>query len=600
MQWFIQLLRRVSIKKRLFFALLATSILPVTYVGILSVKKYEQSLNTKISSYSTQLVGEVSRNIEKVITSYETISENIMINDVVQYGMREHEHFKDYEFYTYRNELTQTLEKEFFRYSNFADIQLRLVDGEVFFGLGFELYDEKKIAATLEATKESPSNMYWTYVSSNRGGRVMFCRWIYSVEDTNEKLGYMLIIVDEKVFANEIYRHVNLGAGSDLFILDQQGAVMSSVSPHIKLGAPFPQGELSKRVIGSGQLAVGSPFTAELDSNKKMVISSWIPTADWHLVGTIPYRYVQSELLGIRRSIVETCILALLASLALSWLIYLSVSSPMKRLLQYANGISRGRLDSYIVDRNQDEMGTLSANINDMVEQLKGLIEKVQLEQTAKREAELKMLQAQINPHFLFNTLNSLKWTAMLHNNQTLAEGLESLSTLLKNTILDKQEQTTIKEDLDNLAHYATIQRLRYGDSFVLYFKVENELSGCFIPRFLLQPIVENSIIHGTRGEDDKIEIMVEIREQDGDLLIGINDNGKGFEMKHSDSINIQQRNLSGIGIANVHERIQLYYGESYGLTTSSVPDVGTTTQIRVPMVREREEFDNVLGLDRR
>lgn len=517
-----------------------------------------------------------------------------MINEVVQKGMQNYKNITDYQFYTYQLELTRSLEKEFFRYSNFADIQLRMKNGQVFFNLGFELYDEQKIEEALAETEASSNNMHWTYVTTNRGGRIVFCRWINSIENTDRKLGYMLIVVDEKVFANQVYKHVDLGEGSDIFILDKVGTVISSISSQIQRGAPYSNSQVANQVIDNHSSRENHIFTAEIGQNKSLVISSWIPKANWYLVGTIPYRFILSESLEIRQSIILICLLTLLISVAIAWFIYLSIANPMKRLLEYAQGIRRGKLNTTINDQHKDEMGTLSININYMVEQLTDLIKKVKVEQTAKREAELKMLQAQINPHFLFNTLNSLKWTAMLQGNQTLTDGMNSLSKLLENTILNKGENITIEQEIGNLMHYATIQRLRYGDSFVLKTEIDEGLKSCIILKFILQPIVENSIIHATDGEDKQIEIKVRVQIKDELLLIQIKDNGKGFDMNAIRSGEKQYRKLSGIGISNVDERIRLNFGEGYGLTTESIPDEGTTTWIRMPVIRVQEGKSNV------
>jgi two-component system sensor histidine kinase YesM len=217
----------------------------------------------------------------------------------------------------------------------------------------------------------------------------------------------------------------------------------------------------------------------------------------------------------------------------------------------------------------------------------------VESEQQAKRDAELKMLQAQINPHFLFNTLNSLKWSAMMSGNEAVKQGIESLSELLRNTILVKEELVPLEVEIANLLHYATIQRIRYGDSFKLSFVMNDELYACLVPKFILQPIVENSILHAGSEDGRRVGIRVEGFREGADLRIVIADDGKGFDMNDAHARkSMSHAKLSGIGIGNVDERIRIHFGAAYGLVTRSAPNEGTETVITLPILTKEDEND--------
>jgi two-component system sensor histidine kinase YesM len=204
------------------------------------------------------------------------------------------------------------------------------------------------------------------------------------------------------------------------------------------------------------------------------------------------------------------------------------------------------------------------------------------------------MLQAQINPHFLFNTLNSLKWSAMMSGNDAVKQGIESLSELLRNTILVKEELIPLESEIDNLLHYATIQRIRYGDSFKLSFAMsDEELYACLVPKFILQPIVENSILHAGGEDGRRVGIRVEGRKEGTNLKIVIADDGKGFDMNDARARKTSSHaKLSGIGIGNVDERIRLHFGPTYGLATRSAPNEGTETVITLPILTKEERDD--------
>jgi len=586
------LLRRLSIKNRLLFAFLFTSLLPVAIVAYYSNLKYEASITNKIGASSTQILDELSQNAARELEQYETLSENIIINRSIQDGLPKFGGMTDYEKNELRTRIGNELGEQFFRLSNLANVVVLTNDGDTFFDLGFEWYPDNQLAGMLKGTGTSPQNAYWSYVRSNRGTHtIALSRKIYSEDDLNKQLGYLIIFIDEKVFSRNVYESVSLGTGSRIYISDARGTVVSSVSPDIRQGSAFGGPALFRTVKERLAKEQGGAFEAKLNGAGYLVAGTYIRSADWYLIGLIPHAYVVSELKRMRGDIALLCLLTLVLSGLLSLAIYSSISSPMRSLLQFAKQVQMGRLETSIAAGYSDEMDRLTDTINGMVGQLRELIYRVEAEQQAKREAELKMLQAQINPHFLFNTLNSLKWSAMLGGNETLREGIESLSELLRGTILVKDEMIPLRREIDNVKHYATIQRIRYGDSFSLRCRVDERANDVLVPKFILQPIVENSILHSGGGER-RVSITVAAEPVGRDLCIRIRDDGRGFDMDELKLRKASHSKLSGIGIANVDERIRIHYGEPYGIETRSAVREGTETTIWLPIRRKEEVRD--------
>ena len=206
--------------------------------------------------------------------------------------------------------------------------------------------------------------------------------------------------------------------------------------------------------------------------------------------------------------------------------------------------VSEGDLKVLVNDTYEDEIGVISDNFDSMLKRVNELIEKTKLQEVEKRDLEIRMLQAQINPHFLFNTLNSLKWTALMNQDYTVSEGLSSLAELLRNTIIDKNELVTIREELENIKNYVVIQKIRYGNSFDVQYEVDELLLENKVIKFILQPIVENSIIHGIDENKENQKIIIKIMSEEENILISIKDNGKGFNSKEK----VKDNKLSGIG----------------------------------------------------
>lgn len=205
-------------------------------------------------------------------------------------------------------------------------------------------------------------------------------------------------------------------------------------------------------------------------------------------------------------------------------------------------------------------------------------------EEKEKHELQLNMLQAQINPHFLFNTLNSLRWVSLMSGATNVSEGILALSDLLRNTIIHKGEYITIQEEIENINNYVLIQRLRYGDCFKVNYNLPESLLECKTLKFILQPIIENAIIHGGYDEQSVVNIEITLEEVNRALVCCVIDDGKGFD-REGVALNNKVDKFSGIGLDNVGDRIRLNFGKEYGLEIESKIGRGTKVTLHIPKI---------------
>lgn len=234
-----------------------------------------------------------------------------------------------------------------------------------------------------------------------------------------------------------------------------------------------------------------------------------------------------------------------------------------------------------INDTSPDELGFLARTIDNMVNEIGLLAQRWSDDQRKMRELELQTLQYQINPHFLFNTLNTLKWIATLNHVTPVSHGIDALSSLLQSTLIKKDELIPFDDELRNLKNYCDIQQLRYAGRFEMEYQIEDAAGYWTVPRFILQPLVENSILHGTADEDDFVTITVRATVSENLLTIHISDTGCGFDPSAIKEKNSER--FSGIGLSNVDERMRLHYGNEYGLTIESAPGIGTQCILCIP-----------------
>lgn len=305
---------------------------------------------------------------------------------------------------------------------------------------------------------------------------------------------------------------------------------------------------------------------------------------------------------GQTGQILVMALLMMGVALTMTLYTYMSISHPIDHMIRICQAISDGDLEMRIQDQANDELSYLSDNIDGMVTEIQLLLEQQQAGEAKKRELELRMLQYQINPHFLFNTLNTLRLVAQMNQDKIVSEGICSLSELLKNTLLNDREFITIQEEIDNLRHYFSIQAIRYAGSFHVSYEIEEELSGYLLPKLILQPLAENSVLHGTYNDGTVMEIHVSCKRDRDDILLVIRDEGKGFDMEDRSA---HPKGLGGIGNRNVNDRIHLYFSDHYGLTITSSPGKGTCCTIRIPaldsdsMIQTMQGGIHVPGTDR-
>jgi len=276
--------------------------------------------------------------------------------------------------------------------------------------------------------------------------------------------------------------------------------------------------------------------------------------------------------------------------LTLSWFISRQLSAPISRLKKRLEFIAGGNFDPDRSIETADEIGSIGKQINQMSSRISNLLETRVQSEKEKRDLEIKMLQAQINPHFLYNTLDSIKWIATMQKNSGIVRVVTALSSLLKNMAKGFNEKVTLRQELDFLQNYVIIEKIRYIELFDVSIQVDQEvLYDAKIVKLTLQPIVENAIFNGIEPSGRNGLIEIHIYTKNGILYISVKDNGIGISPENiekllTDTSRITRSNMSGIGLPNVDRRLKLVYGEDYGLKLESELDQYTLITIALPL----------------
>lgn len=328
-----------------------------------------------------------------------------------------------------------------------------------------------------------------------------------------------------------------------------------------------------------------SCFRLNYRGEKYLVTRTDMKTTGWTLVSMVPYKSVMAETMAISGVMILAVAITLIVTLLLLNRILTGVVKPLKKLEKYMVQVNPDNMDQRMEILTDDEIGHLSMKFNQMMDRIRNLKEQVIEEQEDKRKYELQALQAQINPHFLYNTLDSMMAET---NDSNIVAMTEALAKLFRISLNKGNEEISLERELEHVKNYLIIQSMRYADKFTYEISAEPGVERCRTIKLILQPIVENCIYHGIKKKRGTGKITIRAYRREQNLIIEVSDDGCGMPEEIcrkilSDEIESENISGSGIGVKNVNERIQLRFGKKYGLSYSSEEGIGTTVTYVLP-----------------
>ena len=320
-----------------------------------------------------------------------------------------------------------------------------------------------------------------------------------------------------------------------------------------------------------------------------------LASGNWRVVGVSSVQELITDgLQEVLRISVISALFILAAMLMLSVLLSQMLSKPIQNLVSAMRSFERDADNfSYEPVMGVREVQNLSVSFEHMVRRIQKLMATVRSEEINLRKTELKALQAQINPHFLYNTLDSISWMCEQGKNAEAVLMVNALARLFRISISRGHELIPIRSEVQHAQSYLQIQSVRYKDQFSYEFDVEEGCLEYLCNKITLQPIIENAIYHGVNGLVDEGRIVIRVFSREDDIFFTVEDNGVGMEPEQIEEIFRRKPDgKSGIGIKNVNDRLKIWFGEKYGVTITSVPDEGTRVTVRMPKVREESEYE--------
>lgn len=378
-----------------------------------------------------------------------------------------------------------------------------------------------------------------------------------------------------------IQKNVDFAFSGSIFLLDGENQIIL--------------GEKSELLNQADELftAQSGSFVSVMDDAEYQVLYQTSSKTGWKMIGIIAMREINNSvtplLFGIVAAMSVGILLGLLLSAMVSWLLVNPLHSTSRALRAFASGDFSVSLD----ETRKDEFGEMNYVFNETIKQVEQLLEEISHSRLLNKEMEIKALQAQINPHFLYNALDTVNWMARIKGEDEICEMIQAIGNLLRISISNKENIFTVRKELNYVKDYLYIQKKRFQNRFIVEFDVEEDVMEQLIPKLTIQPLVENAIVHSVEVSKAKVLLVVSGHIEGKDVVLKVKDNGVGIPKEileqlltgngnSKEEVDVRRAH-TGLGVYAVHQRLQYMYGEPYGLTVESEVEKETCFTIRLP-----------------
>jgi two-component system sensor histidine kinase YesM len=547
-----------------------------------------------------------SANIEQIVLkeSHNTVSKTIEFADIILNSVRNtadivqgdrsiqeklsldlsmpNIYLKEYELITTLQNISYSTEK------NISSIDLFLNSTQKFYSTDYGAAsnldpDLIRYYMSLQQKEGSTLSLEYrkrlTFTENRNFEQITFTRPFYSL-DTNSIKGLIAINIDMFVFKNLITRDPD----SSSFILDESNTTIVSSLSRSQKGMPQELESLKSQMTEtSGDLFFN------LNGKRQILVYDTSEYSGWKFITVITASESMQQMSQLRDSILVLFLLmSVLSAGILVLLLTEKIYRKVNKLILSMKEVERGNFDVTIRHGDRDEFGFMYTSFNNMTGKIKSLFGELYQQKLLQKDAELKLLQSKINPHFIYNIFDNMNWLIQLERYEELELLVDAVSNYFKKSLNVGRDFITIADTIDQLKSYVEIQKIRFRDRFTCTVEVEEDLMGMQILNFMLQPLVENAICHGIEPVAEKCHISVKGYRSGGNVCFCVEDDGMGIPADRLEEINYYFENEQAktddyFAVTNINMRIKLFYGREYGLKIASVLSEGTKVTVTIP-----------------
>jgi len=570
-------------------------------VSLVYYQRATEQVREKVSVVAEKNISQTAGLFDLMLKGYDGVTKSLNSNNELMRLLRVHKSVNSVEAVNIERRITDILGVVFYSRNDIVGIHVITNEGTVF------SFDRSIRTETLEFAgqawfselKQSTGEMKWlgvypkSLISSDIDRSIFaFGRQIFELSSL-KPVGRVLIETDASAIVSAL-SNASLAPGSSVIIRGAEGNEIirtNAVKEDKGIIPPDWPGDIKPNTV------------AVREWNQALVTAARINMAQWTVIGVTPDRELKLEVKETQQFLLTVIIVLVLVATIVATFVSRSFSSPFKRLIQQMKQVELGNFNGKVHVQSYDELNVLVGSFNRMVYQMDELIERITLASISEKNAQLQALQSQVNPHFLFNTLDMIYWMLDERENDRLGKVILALSQIFRySSDWEEASRVKLRTELAQLQHYLTIIETRVGGRVQTVIEVEERWLDSEVPKMILQPIVENAVKYGLEPLSRQGMLHVYSR-QTGDLLeIVVQDDGLGIE---EDALSQLSRHLDGtptfepdqeathtrrgIGLLNVHRRIRLMYGDHYGIRVESTRNAGTTVIVSFPIPDRKE-----------
>lgn len=541
-----------SFHRQLLVCFVVVALLPLLFFGVSLIQTMETKINSDYEKSVTEQAQQIDAGVLEVFRNFEAVVENINANRRIVGNINEEDSWS-------RSKIYLQFYREVSDYREYAQFDLYDKTGKCIYttGQGDARTDLPVYWGILKAVEDSEETLVLRRAESNDSGILLYAAGkLLGNDDTLE--GYIVISMRAENF-EKIIRDSGNGKTEVAFLDSYWRTIYESGNL---------QADQIRDELMSGHKLLGVYRAGEL-------LIQPLGKSGLYTVMACPSVFSKEVLSSMYRVLTVMLTISVLLCVIVAAQVGRNMTKPIERMNTAMRTLQEGDLTVRIASDREDELGQMSRNFNIMANELEQSVQDKVEKQKELNASHIAMMQAQLNPHFLYNTLDTMKWVAKANHIPEIATMAAGLAKILR-TSISKRQFIYLKEELELVNCYVDIQKIRFNDKFTYTVELDEGLEECVIPKLIIQPIVENSVLHGLK-ESEEGNIRVRITGQEGILCIEVTDDGCGAPEERMDAINHrrQEQLVGHIGVSNVDTIIRLTYGEEYGIHMESLAESG-------------------------
>lgn len=598
--------RHISFRLKLFIIIFIAIIMPMISVSSILYKRSEQAITEQISKVVISSIDFAINNIDTSLSAVNAMSDLMMTDsNLISTAKRQYSFLNDEKINEYaqmrdllnffiRRIRTQNLLEGIDSFYLYLEHQNTIIDSATTF---YEDINKENIDF-LQKLKDRKSKDSWfvsnvvDYYTLNkietRLGHNKLITFNKLLEDEQGKIDAVLAINVNENFISDYYNRIQKGIPGNFVAMDKAGYIVAFSDKNL-IGSKIDEYSILNDKINKSKNSSGS-FFLKLENEDKFVVYSISKYTQWKYIVIISASQILGKIYEGQKFLYIIIFVSALCIFGITFILSSSFYKPLEKLVFAMQKIENRNLEARIDDKRKDEYQKVYEGFNNMAGELKGLISDLSNEKILKKEAEIKLLQAQLNPHFLYNTLDSIYSIATIKKVDEISQMVSALSKFFRISLSGGKNTVTLRESLDLVISYLTIQNIRFKGKINYEIKVPEELMQFKVPKLILQPIVENSIYHGIERKKGAGHLII-FGESDGEIIkLSVEDNGVGIaenkleELRNS-ILRDSFEDSKNFALKNLNRQLKLKYGQEYGLNIQSILGEGTYVTVVIPIV---------------